>query len=469
MQRRIFWSMLAVMGVALFIALATTSVLRQRAVDDRARELARQATVTASLLDEQLANRIGADQRSVAPRIRVLLEQVRRIGGHDFLEAAVVTDRGIVEPLVPDSPLLESIGSEANRLAGSDATQATLETEVRGAPIIATLQLVEPGGATALLVAIGREEPLLRGGEFGPRAWLAFAVGAVLAAVLAAVLSRRIGRRLEIVRGAAGRIASGDFAARADVEGDDDVAALAASFNDMAADLEASRTREREFLLSVGHDLRTPLTTIRGYAEGLHSGVIAPDDLQRVAGVLDTQTTRLSRLLEDLMLLARLESREFSVRREDVDLAALVRGLVEAERSRAAGLGLALSVDVADVGTVAVDPDRFGQALGNLLDNAFRYSPEGTTVTVSLRDVGTDVELRVADNGPGIEESDLDRVFERLYVAQRYQPLRPEGSGLGLSIVRELVAAHGGMVAAESVVGHGTTLVVRLPTSDGAP
>ncbi len=470
MQRRIFWSMLAVMGVALFIALATTSVLRQRAIDDRARELTRQATVTASLLDEQLTNRIGADERGAIPRIRVLLEQVRRIGGHDFLEAAIVTGPGTVEPLLPDSPLLGAVAGEASRLTRSDATQRTLETEVRGAPIIATLQLVRLGeddGAT-VLIAIGREEPLLRGGEFGLRAWIAFAVGAALAAVLAAVLSRRIGRRLDRVRVAASRVADGDFTARADVDGDDDVATLATAFNEMAADLEASRRREREFLLSVGHDLRTPLTTIRGYAEGLHSGVIDGDDLPRVARVLDTQTTRLSRLIEDLMLLARLEAREFSIHTEPVDLAGLVQGLVEADQPRADRLGISLTADLEPIGTIAVDPDRFGQALGNLLDNAFRYSPEGSEVLITLREDGRAAELRVSDNGPGIEESDLGRVFDRLFVAQRYQPLRPEGSGLGLSIVRELVRAHGGTVEAESVVGRGTTLVVRLPMRDNA-
>lgn len=465
MQRRIFWSMLAVMGVALFIALATTSVLRQRAIDDRTRELARQATVTASLLDEQLTNRtVGAD-RVGAVRARLLLEQVRRIGGHDFLEAGVVTEPGVVEPLVPDSPLLDSVAAEAGRLTRSDATQATLETEVRGVPIIATMQLIELGerSGTVLLIAIGREEPLLQGGEFGPRAWLAFIVGAVLAAVLASVLSRRIGRRLDEVRAAASRVAEGDFTARAGVEGDDDLAALAAAFNDMAAELEASRIREREFLLSVGHDLRTPLTTIRGYAEGLHRGVIEADELPRVARVLDTQTTRLSRLIEDLMLLARLEAQEFSIRSEAVELAPLVRGLVEADMPRAERLGIAMHLELGDVGSVDVDPDRFAQMLGNLLDNAFRYSPEGSLVLVTLEAVDGSAELRIKDNGPGIERSDLERVFDRLYVARRYQPLRPEGSGLGLSIVRELVRAQGGSVSVESQVGDGTTLVVRFP------
>ena len=291
---------------------------------------------------------------------------------------------------------------------------------------------------------------------------LAFGVGAVLAAVL----SRRIGRRLERVGAAARRIADGDFTVRADVDGDEDVAVLAGTFNDMAAGLEVSRDREREFLLSVGHDLRTPLTTIRGYAEGLNRGVITADDLPRVAAVLDMQTARLSRLIEGLMLLARLEAREFTMRVEAVDLAALTHGLLESETARSERLGVSLRSNLADVGTAIVDPDRYGQLLGNILDNAFRYSPEGAEIVVSLDIVNGAAQLRVADSGPGIEEADLERVFDRLYVAQRYQPLRPEGSGLGLSIVRELVAAIGGTVRVESTVGAGTALVVSIPLAD---
>jgi two-component system sensor histidine kinase BaeS len=126
-------------------------------------------------------------------------------------------------------------------------------------------------------------------------------------------------------------------------------------------------------------------------------------------------------------------------------------------------MDVGLIAEVAEVGTVFVDPDRVGQIVGNLLSNALRYTPEGGTVTVSLQGVADRIALTVTDTGPGIDPEDLPRVFERLYVAQRYRPVRPEGSGLGLSIVKELTAALGGSIVVESDLGVGTRVSVEIP------
>jgi two-component system sensor histidine kinase VicK len=238
---------------------------------------------------------------------------------------------------------------------------------------------------------------------------------------------------------------------------------LGAAFNEMAVRLEDGKRRERDFLMSVGHDLRTPLTTLRGYAEAIDSGTIEADDLGRVGGVLRRQTDRLSRLIEDLTLLSRLEAREFSLRPEAVDLAAHVRGLVEGHDGRAQGLHVKLIAELDEVGTIDIDPDRIDQIVGNLIDNALRYTPEGGEVSVSLEQREGEVALAVADTGPGIDREDLEHVFERLYVAQRYRPVRPEGSGLGLSIVKELVDAMGGQIDVASVLGSGTEVTVSFP------
>jgi two-component system sensor histidine kinase VicK len=231
----------------------------------------------------------------------------------------------------------------------------------------------------------------------------------------------------------------------------------------MATQLDAGRRRERDFLMSVGHDLRTPLTTLRGYAEALDAGQIGEDDLSRVGSVLHRQTDRLSRLIDDLTLLARLEAREFTLRSEPVELTALMNGLVEAIRSRAEEMRVNLSSEFEEVGTVEVDPDRIGQIFENLLSNALRYTPKGGTVVVGLANRGAVVRMTVSDTGPGIDPDDLPRVFERLYVAQRYRPVRPEGSGLGLSIVKELTTALGGSVTVDSGLGEGTVVTVDVP------
>ncbi len=246
------------------------------------------------------------------------------------------------------------------------------------------------------------------------------------------------------------------------VGGDDELSGVGIAFNEMAGELEKLRSREREFLMSVGHDLRTPLTTIRGYAEGLDSGTFGGEDLPRVAGVLHDQTDRLSRLVEDVMLLARLQSSEFALRNEPVDLAAHLTGVVDAYRERADEADVQLETNLRDVGTVELDPDRVAQIATNLLDNAMRYTPSHGTVVVSLEPVGKAIRLSVADTGPGIDPEDLPFVFDRLYVAQRYRAVRSEGSGLGLSIVKELAEAMGGAASVESTPGRGTTVSATI-------
>jgi signal transduction histidine kinase len=230
----------------------------------------------------------------------------------------------------------------------------------------------------------------------------------------------------------------------------------------MASNLQATHRREREFLMSIGHDLRTPLTTIRGYAEALDDGTVGSEDTGRVAAVLHTQTDRLTRLVEDVMLLARLEAREFTLRPETIDVPAHLGGIVDTYRARAYEIGVNLEFASSGSAMANIDPDRLDQVCSNLIENALRYTPEHGTVTV---DVDVDqgfVRLVVGDTGPGIEPADADRVFDRLYVSQRYRPIRPEGSGLGLTIVRELVDAMGGTVRVDSTPGRGSRFIVEL-------
>jgi signal transduction histidine kinase len=214
--------------------------------------------------------------------------------------------------------------------------------------------------------------------------------------------------------------------------------------------------------MNVSHDLRTPLTTIRGYSEALDAGQIEEEDLARVVGVLHAETNRLSRLVEDVMLLARLEAREFTLRPESVDLGAHMREVVDAYRDRAVAAGVTLDVVDDGVGRVRVDPDRIAQVGANLIDNALRFTPEGGAVTVSLRPSSGSAVLAVTDSGPGIDPEDLPNVFDRLVAANQRVPVRPEGSGLGLAIVRELVEVMGGTVEASSPAEGGTCFTVVI-------
>jgi signal transduction histidine kinase len=313
-------------------------------------------------------------------------------------------------------------------------------------------------------------------GGLGP-SWGYFIVagGAALlvAALVAWQMSRRMARPLVEAMEATGRIASGELASRVPVRRGDypEFASLAGSINDMAQSLEDSRARERQLLLAVSHDLRTPLTSIRGFAEAIQDGAIA--DSSQAADVIIAESRRLERLVGDLLDLTKLEARQMSITLRPTDAAEVVTTTAEGFRPAAAKSGLALALQVpgqdglATTATAAspvvADPDRLAQLLANLLENALTFAR--STVTVGLaREEGTgSCVITVVDDGPGIATGDLQRVFERFYRADR-GPNRQMGSGLGLAIVAELAAAMGGTVRAESPVtgGGGSRFVVTL-------
>jgi two-component system OmpR family sensor kinase len=275
-------------------------------------------------------------------------------------------------------------------------------------------------------------------------------LGALLAAVGSFLTARAISRPVRRVAEASKSLAQGVSPDPVPVEGSAELALLATSFNEMAEELQAAREAERSFLLSVSHELKTPLTAIRGYAEGLDDGAVASDEAART---IKQEARRLERLVGDLLELARMNRREFEVHRETIDLAEVVR-----EAARRAGGGR--------VGPRSAegDPDRAIQVVSNLVENALRSTPPGGWVRVRAEPGLIEVE----DTGVGIDPADLPRAFERFYLYDRYDRNpdgRRIGSGLGLAIVKELCERMGGSISVSSVLGGGTTFAVRLPAS----
>jgi two-component system sensor histidine kinase BaeS len=227
----------------------------------------------------------------------------------------------------------------------------------------------------------------------------------------------------------------------------------------MAAALERSRGLERQFLLSVSHDLRTPLTSIRGYAEAITEGK-APDVAQ-AAGVITTESRRLERLVRDLLELAKLDARRFSLDVRATDVSEVVNDTAEGFRPAADDANVLLDVLAnGQAGLIAsADPDRLAQVVANLVENALKFAAGNITVSAT-RENGA-IVIAVVDDGPGIATDDLPYVFERFFTSTR-TPARQVGSGLGLAIVRELVDAMGGGVRAEPAGGRGARMVVAL-------
>ncbi len=296
---------------------------------------------------------------------------------------------------------------------------------------------------------------------------------ALLASALGLLLARSISRPLAEMGQAAERIAQGDYAVRVPSRASDEVSALAAAFNHMAEGMGSVEKLRRELVANVSHDLRTPLTVIRGYLEGLRSGQIADRRSAEVAfEAMDTEVAQLLYLVEDLRQVAAADAGTLPLKRHPVPVAELARTSMARVARLAAAKGVTL-VDEVPLGLPLLDVDsaRMGQALFNLLENAIRHTPSGGRVRVRAgQTAGADrqqapIYLTMQDNGEGIAPEHLPHLFERFYSVDRARSRADGGSGLGLAIVRAIVEAHGGLVYADSdgVPGHGSTFTVQLP------
>jgi len=308
---------------------------------------------------------------------------------------------------------------------------------------------LQQGFEQAMLVALG----------------IAGAVSVVIALAASWLLAQRLTRPIRALAQTAERIGAGGYQARVPVpDAGDELAALAWAFNRMAQALESTERRRQALLADLAHELRTPLATLEGYVEGLADGVVAPD--QDAWTVLQSELVRLRRLVEDLETLSRAEERQLDLRPGPVDPDGLVTRAVRAAEPayKAKGVALQASIDPL-LPLVSVDPDRLGEVLGNLLGNALRHTPPGGRVQVSAHEDGDQVELSVTDSGEGIPPELLERVFERFFRVDAARTRDGGGSGLGLTISRAIVEAHGGRLWADSAgYGRGARFVVRLPT-----
>jgi two-component system sensor histidine kinase BaeS len=303
------------------------------------------------------------------------------------------------------------------------------------------------------IILLRRQRSLLSGYVWG--LLIAAVAGGLLAALAAFLLARRISRPVDRVSAAARSLASGEHPEPVPVEGAAEIATLAGAFNDLAAQLRQAQEAERNFLLSVSHELKTPLTAIRGYAEAVEDGVVDP---REAAATVAAEARRLERLVHDLLDLARMNRTDFSVHNTEIDLADVAEDAVRRYGKQAAGFGVALLAVTEDLAPAIGDSDRVLQIVSNLVENALRLTPPGGQVRV----VAEPGVLRVEDTGPGLAEADTERAFERFYLHERYGLERKVGTGLGLAIVRELALAMGGDVAVESRPGTLTVFTVRL-------
>jgi signal transduction histidine kinase len=285
---------------------------------------------------------------------------------------------------------------------------------------------------------------------------------AVVALLVGVVLARNLTRPLRDLIQAVQSLARGELKQQVPVRSADELGALTRAFNQLSADLARSNELRRQMTADIAHDLRTPLTVINAYIDGLREGVFKPTPARFEA--MHTEAQHLQRLVEDLRTLSLADAGELPIHREAISCGALLDRLVTAYAPQAELRNIALQVSVeAELLEVVADPERMVQVLGNLVTNALRYSPSGGAIELSARRQGCAVAIAVRDNGAGISAAALPNVFDRFY---RGDPARSEQdgeSGLGLAIAKSITEAHGGRIEVQSELGQGSTFTILLP------
>jgi len=376
--------------------------------------------------------------------VQVELERMKQITG----ERVILADR--FGRIVADSEG-ELIGQPVRQEWGPPAALIVYE----GTPV-GVIYVGLPGGNSAaegFLASINRTLLLV-------------AVVAGLGAVLLIMgLSRRILAPVEALTMAVRRMEAGDLSQRVAVTSKDEIGELARAFNSMADGLARLEELRRNLVTDVAHELRTPLSNIRGYLEAVQDGVLEPDP--QVIGSLYEEAMHLNRLVDDLQELSLAEAGKLRIQRQPVALSDVVHRAIEAFWARAQAGEIELRIDLPeDLPLVDIDPQRIGQVLRNLLDNALTHTPPGGEIAIAAHADGQWVAVNVQDTGSGIAPEDLPYVFERFYRADKSRSRATGGTGLGLSIAKQLIEAHGGRIEVESAVGQGTRFTFTLPVAE---
>ena len=285
------------------------------------------------------------------------------------------------------------------------------------------------------------------GSALAPSLLQAGVAGILIAILLAAIISRTIAQPLQRLAGAATAVARGDYGVNVPVSGPAELRSLAESFNQMTAEVLAANTAQRDFLGNVSHDLKTPLTSIQGYAQAIIDG--AAEDTESAARTITEEASRLNRMVVELTDLERLQTGKLSMHVEPIDMRRLSEAVVKSLAVVAERKELKLEADLAPVALVTGDGDRLAQALMNLISNALQFTPAGGEVRVVVAPAPQGVMASIQDSGIGIAPEELGRVFERFYQVDKARgPQR--GTGLGLAIAKEIVEAHGGRISVSS-------------------
>jgi len=332
-------------------------------------------------------------------------------------------------------------------------------------PLTGLFKTPNPNNPETLVLALPRREALSIWADFiKPFLWAGLAALAV-SIITAVLLARSVYVPIRRVTNAAGEIAHGNYEQEVPEAGPKEVKELATSFNQMSKQVKHSQQMLRDFVADVSHELRSPLTSIKGFAQAIVDGTAKDKEAQlKAAGVIEDESKRMMRLVEELLEFSRLESGQITMAMEPVDLKEVLQQCHEIFLIRAGEKNIKLRTQIEPLPPVTGDIDRLEQVFNNLLDNALKHTSSGGKVSVIARQPHLNfVEIAVTDTGPGIPGEQMRHVFERFYKADH--SAGKTGAGLGLAIARQIVRAHGGDINIKSTLGKGTEFLVRLPTN----
>lgn len=374
-------------------------------------------------------------------------------------------DGQIIQGIPPENLSHESYKN--SNLSNHPKTQIVLLPEMRSAIIVSVPVTIKdkPGQ----IVAYYMSKSVYFIPERITRFYLyPFTVGLIVAFLLAMLLSRKLASSIADIASAAKRFSSGDYASRTCSVGNDEIGEMGKTFNAMADSILYTQQTRREFFSNISHELKTPLSCVKATTEALMDG-IATNDQERMHYLerILTETDRMSDLVYELMDAELLESGQMFVKREKIDLAALL--LKEADKIeillKKKDLSLLLRIET-DNKYVLGDADRFEQVLDNLLSNAMRYAPPGSRIGLILNKEKESIQVCVSDQGEGIAENDLPLIWERFYRTDKSRSRSAGGSGLGLSISRSLIETMGGTISVQSKKEEGTIFKIRMPLQE---
>jgi len=418
-------------------------------------ELRRQAAGLASLYQEQAIRSV--DEAKQAPGFAAPL--LERATGSRIYYAGVEIFPGQSSGLRPLSrDVLDWKMLEGGKVETFEFTPPGTKRQY-----LAAAYPVKVGGDTfgAIVVAKPRAELRSRWLVLFGRMGLAFLAGLVVAAGLVWYLSRRLTRPVLALSDAADQVAAGRYDAKLpETRSRDEIGHLTDRFREMTHRLAESQRRERNFLMVVSHELRTPVTAIRGHVDALREG-LADDAEGREASldVIRAETDRLTRLVRDVLDLARMEAHQFTLEEQEVELKRLLEQAYQnfTEEARRRGIDYECSLGTNPI--ISTDGDRVLQIVSNLLDNAFAWTPDGGRIALELASANGSISVSVSDSGPGIGPEEQERIFRPFWSRAG------DGTGLGLAIARQLAQALGGELALDSEIGKGSRFELRLPTA----